>query len=155
VQVQFFFHCEIDESDSEKDEEEEDISSSDEETNNVNSGNSHGSQNQNASPTLFIAAMTCISQLQTLKVYGYVKKTKVIVLIYSGSSHNFRDTKISIQLNIFIYPTSEFQVSISRDRTTSCDGKFHEVEVYINEYKLKSPMYAMPIIGVDILLGAQ
>ena len=89
--------------------------------------------------------MACISQPQTMKVYGYVKKTKVTVLIDSGNSHNFIDTNIARQLNIFIHPTFEFQVSILGNKTTSCDGKCHKVELSMNDYKLKSPMYAMPI----------
>jgi hypothetical protein len=66
--------------------------------------------------------MMGISQPQTLKVYGHVKKTKVTVLIDSGSSHNFIDTKIMRQLNIFIHPTSEFQVTIPRNRTLHVMG---------------------------------
>jgi hypothetical protein len=50
-----------------------------------------------------------ISQPQTLKVFGYIKKTKVTMLIDSGSSHNFIDTRIEKQLNMFIYPTSNFK----------------------------------------------
>lgn len=72
-----------------------------------------------------------------------------------ASSHNFIDTRIAKQLNIFIYPTSEFQVSIPGNKTTSCDGKCHKIELSMSEYKLKSLMYAMPIGGVDIVLGAQ
>jgi hypothetical protein len=39
--------------------------------------------------------------------------------------------------------------------TASCDGKCHKVEISINDYKLKYPMYAMPIRGIDIVLGPQ
>jgi hypothetical protein len=46
-------------------------------------------------PTLSVAAMMGITQPQTLKVFGYIKKTKIIVLIDSGSSHNFIDTMIT------------------------------------------------------------
>jgi hypothetical protein len=99
--------------------------------------------------------MMGISHPQTLKVYGYVKKTKVTMLNDSGSSHNFVDTKIARKLNIFINPTYEFQVSILGNRTTSCDGKCHKVEISMSDYKLKSLMYDMPIRGVDIVLGAQ
>ena len=122
-----FFHCKIDKSDSDKDEEAQDISSSDEETNNEDPQNPHELGNQNTNLTLYGTAMTRIYQPQTLKFYGYIKKTKVVVLIYSGSSHNFIDTNIARQLNIFIHPTSEFQVSIPGNRTMSCDGKFHKV----------------------------
>jgi hypothetical protein len=137
------FHCKIDKSDNDKDEEAWGISSFDEETSNGNLINSHKSGNQNASPTLSITAMTGISQPQTLKVYVYVKKTKVIVFNDSGSSHNFIYTKIKKKLNIFIYPTSKFQVSIPRNRTASCDGKCHKVEVSMNDYNLKYPMYVI------------
>jgi hypothetical protein len=65
--------------------------------------------------------MTTIYQPQTLKVYGYVNKTNVTLIIDSGSSHNFIDANIARTLNMFIHPTSEFQVSILRNRTTSCD----------------------------------
>ena len=36
-----------------------------------------------------------------------------------------------------------------------CDGKCHKLELAIKDYKLRSPMYAMTIRGVDIVLGAQ
>jgi hypothetical protein len=37
----------------------------------------------------------------------------------------------------------------------SCDGKCHKVEIFMSDYKLKNPMHAMPMRGVDIVLGAQ
>ena len=64
-------------------------------------------------------------------------------------------SKVEKKLNIFIYPTSSFQVSIPGKHITSCDGKCHKVELDIKYYKLKSPMYVMEIGGVDIVLGAQ
>lgn len=89
-------------------------------------------QKSNDTPTLSVATMTGISQPRTLKVHGYAKKTKMAILIDSGSSHNFIDTRIDKQLNIFIYPTSKFQVSILGNKTTSCDGKCHKVELSIS-----------------------
>jgi hypothetical protein len=102
------FHCEIDKSDSDKGKEVGEIYSSNEETNNEDSRNPHELGNQKTNTKLSVYAMTSISQPQTLKFYGYVKKTKVTMLIDSGNSHKFIDTNISRQLNIFIHPTSEF-----------------------------------------------
>jgi len=108
--------------------------------NNGDSWNSHELGNQNTSSTLSVVAMMAISPTQTLNVYGYVKKTKVKLLINSVSSHKFIDMNIVMKLNIFIYPTSEFQVSIPGNRTTSCDRRCQNVEVSMNVYKLKSLM---------------
>jgi hypothetical protein len=99
--------------------------------------------------------MIGISQPQTLKVYGYVKKTKVTLFIDSGSSHKFIYTNIARKLNICIHLTSEFQFSIPGNRAMSCDGKCHKVEISMSEYKLKYPMYVMPVEGVDIVLGVE
>jgi hypothetical protein len=54
-----------------------------------------------------------------------------------------------------IYPVFDFQVTILGDNSTSCNGKCHKVEVSINDCNLRSPMYAMVIGGVGIILGAQ
>ena len=49
---------------------------------------------------------------QTLNIKGYIKKKKVIVLIDSGSTHNFIHYKLAKDLNCFVYPVPEFQVMI-------------------------------------------
>ena len=81
----------------------------------------------NITPTLSVATMTGISQSQTLKLFGHIKNTKVTVLVDIGSTHNFIDSRAAKQLNIFIYPTACFQVSIPGNKTTTCDGKFHKI----------------------------
>jgi hypothetical protein len=136
-------------SDSDKEEEVGDTSCFDEDVGNEESNK------PKSMPTFSVAAMMGTTQPQTVKVFGYIKKTKIIVLIASGNSHNFIDTTFAKQLNMFFYPTSDIQIVISRDRTTSCDGKCNKVELTIDNHKLISPMYAMVIGGVDIILGAQ
>ena len=55
-------------------------------------------------PTISCNALAGITTPQTLKIEGYIKKKKVIVLIDSGSTHNFIHSKIAKDLNCFIYP---------------------------------------------------
>ena len=45
-------------------------------------------------PTISCNALAGITKPQTLKIEGYIKKKKVIVLIDSGSTHNFIHSKI-------------------------------------------------------------
>ena len=79
---------------------------------------------------LSVATMTGISQPQNLKLFGDIKGTKVTVLIDSGIIHNIIDPRVAKNLNIFIYPTANFQVSILGNKTTTCDTKFHKVEIH-------------------------
>jgi hypothetical protein len=54
-------------------------------------------------PTISCNALVGISTPQTLKIKGYIKKKKVIVLIDFGSTHNFIHYKLAKALNCFVY----------------------------------------------------
>ena len=82
-------------------------------------------------------ALARITTPQTLKIEGYIEK-KVIVLIDSGSTHNFIHSKIAKDLNCFIYPVLEFQVIVVDGETINCVGKCHNINLSMGEYVLKS-----------------
>jgi hypothetical protein len=68
-------------------------------------------------------ALVGISTSKTLKIEGYIKKKKAIVLIDSGSTHNFIHYKLAKHLNLFVYLVPEFQVMIADGGTINCSGK--------------------------------
>jgi hypothetical protein len=92
---------------------------------------------------------------QTLKIEGYIERKKVIVLIDSGSTHNFVHYKFSKALNFFVYPTPEFQVMIADGGTINCSRKCNKINLTIGEYVMNIPMIAIPMGGVDVVLGIQ
>ena len=75
--------------------------------------------------------------------------------IYCGSTHNFIHYKLVKALNCFIYPALEFQVMIANGGTINCSGKSHKITLTIGEYVLNSPMLAIPMGCVDVVLGVQ
>jgi hypothetical protein len=104
-------------------------------------------------PTISCNALDGISTPQTLKIEGYIKKKKVIVLIDSGSTHNFILYKLAKDLNFFVYPAPEFQVMIADGGTINCSGKFNKINLTMGEYVMNSPMIAIPMGGADVVLG--
>jgi hypothetical protein len=96
-----------------------------------------------------------INTPQTLKIEGYIKNKKVIVLIDSGSTHNFIHYKLAKDLNCFVYPTPEFQVMIVDGGTINCSGKCNKINLTMGEYVMNSPMIAIPMGGDDVVLGIQ
>ena len=106
-------------------------------------------------PTISCHALAGICTPQTLKIEGYIKKRKVTVLIDCGSTHNFIHCKLAKALNCFIYPAPEFQVMIANGGTINCSGKCHKINLTMGEYVLNSPMLAIPMGGVDVVLGVQ
>ena len=77
------------------------------------------------------------------------------MLIDCGSTHNFIHYKLAKALNCFIYPAPEFQVMIANGGTINCSGKCHKINLTMGEYVLNSPMLAIPMGGVDVVLGVQ
>ena len=105
--------------------------------------------------TISCKALARITTPQTLKIEGHIKKKKVIVLIDSGSTHNFIHCKIAKELNYFLYPAPECQVMVASGGTINYSGKCHKIKLSMGEYLLNSPMLSIPMGGVDVVLGVQ
>ena len=99
--------------------------------------------------------MEGITTPQTLKIEGHITKKKVIVLIDSGSTHNFIHCKVAKELNCFLYPAPEFQVMVSNGGAINFSRKCHNIKLTMGEHVLNSPMLSIPMGGVDVVLGVQ
>jgi hypothetical protein len=106
-------------------------------------------------PTISCNALARISTPQTLKIEGYIKKKKVIVLMDSGSTHNLIHYKLAKALNFFVYPAPEFQVMIADRGTINFSRKFNKINLTMGEYVMNSPMIYIPMGGADVVLGIQ
>ena len=51
------------------------------------------------SPTISFNALLGITTPKTIKIEGHIKEKKVIVLLDSGSTHNFIHCKVAKELN--------------------------------------------------------
>jgi carbamoylphosphate synthase small subunit len=96
-------------------------------------------------PMISCNALARISTPQTLKIEGYIKKKKVIVLIDYGSTHNFIYYKLPKDLNLFVYPAPKFQVMIADGGTIKCSGKCNKINITMGEYVMNSPMIDIPV----------
>ena len=105
--------------------------------------------------TISCNTLAGITTPKTIKIGGQIKKKEVIVLIDSGSTHNFIHCKATKELNCFLYPTSECQVMVANGGTINYSGKCHNIKLSMGEYVLTSPMLSIPMGGVDVVLGVQ
>ena len=99
--------------------------------------------------------MVRITTPQTINIEGHIKKKKVIVLIDSGSTHNFIHCKIAKELNWFLYPAPECQVMVANGGTINFSRKCHNIKLTMGEYVLNIPMLSIPMGGVDVVLRVQ
>ena len=72
-------------------------------------------------PVISLHALAGISSPQTLKIRGFIKHCAVVVLIDSGSTHNFIHQKFAEAVHCFVRAVSNFQVQIADGGTMKCE----------------------------------
>jgi hypothetical protein len=105
-------------------------------------------------PVISLNALTGFSAPQTLKLIGYIKHRKVIILVDSGSTHNFIHRRIAQETNFYIRAVNNFQIMIANGGSMKCGGHCENVRLQIGDYHLKSHMFSIDMGGCDIVLGA-
>ena len=60
-------------------------------------------------PVISLNALTGFSTPQTLKLIGYIKNRKVIILVDSGSTHNFFHLRIAQETHYYIHAVNNCQ----------------------------------------------
>jgi len=106
-------------------------------------------------PVISYNALSRITTPQTMKVKGFFKKCPLIVLLDSGSTHNFIDPWVAKATDCYIHPTKTFEVMVGNEGKIACKGTCHNVKLSMGHYTLKSDMYTLPLGGCDIVLGVQ
>jgi hypothetical protein len=71
---------------------------------------------------------------QTLKLIGYIKNRKFIILIDSGIIHNFIHRHIFQETHLYIHAVNKFQIMIVNGGSMKCGGRCENV----------SPNWAVP-----------
>eukprot|EP00253_Pinus_taeda_P025585 PITA_25585 len=106
-------------------------------------------------PVISLHALAGISSPQTLKIRGFIKHRPVVVLIDSGSTHNFIHQKVAEAVHCFVREVSNFQVQIADGGTMKCEGRCENVKLQMGDYQLKTHMFAIHMGGCDIVIGAE
>jgi hypothetical protein len=101
-----------------------------------------------------LIALTSFFAPQTLKLISYIKHRKVIILVDSGSTHNFIHYHIAQETHYYIYVVNNFQIMIANGGSMKCGGHCENVHLQIGDYHLKSYMFVIDMGGCDIVLGA-
>jgi hypothetical protein len=104
-------------------------------------------------PIISLNALTGFSAPQTLKLIGYIKHWKVVILVDSGSTHNFIHHCIAQETHCYIHAINNFQIMIANGGSMKCRGCCENVHLQIGDYHLKSHMFAIDMGSCDIVLG--
>jgi hypothetical protein len=102
-------------------------------------------------PAISLNSLTGFSSPHTLKLIYYINHRKVIILVDSGSTHNFIHRRIGQETHFYIHAINNFQIMIANGGSMKCGGHCENVCLQIGDYHLKSHMFAIDMGSCDIV----
>jgi len=90
-----------------------------------------------------------------MQVHGVINQQSPIVLIDSGSTHNFIKERLAGKLRITCNMEGQFNVKVACGGRISCKGRYIGVQVWLQRITLDVDFYLLPLEGYDMVLGAQ
>lgn len=104
-------------------------------------------------PEISLHALTGWSAARTMRIIAKVGSHELVVLIDSGSTHNFINEKIAELLQLPAVPTEPFNVKVANGAPLKCQGRFENVRVWLQGIPFTLTLYSVPLIGLDMVLG--
>ncbi|CAN6583033.1 unnamed protein product [Malus baccata var. baccata] len=95
------------------------------------------------------------STVQTMKVFSQINGHPVKILLNSGSSHNFVDSKLLKQWGWQAATTKAFEVMIVDGGKVTSSGCCKNVALSLAGYHCLIDLYSLPLGGCDVVLGVQ
>jgi hypothetical protein len=106
-------------------------------------------------PEISLNAIIGSPSPKTMRIVGFIKLNWVIILIDSGSTHNFVDTKLAAALGIHPTGQDSIIVKIANDQEVASPGKSREVEVWMQGHVFRTELFILPLAGCDVVLSIQ
>ena len=110
---------------------------------------------EHVKPKITFYALTGWAAPQTIRVRARISLHKIVVLIDSGSTHNFINARLASVLQLPIQPTPAFSVRVANGEKVICQGKHEKVYVLIQDVPFELTLYSLLIIGLDMVLDIQ
>jgi hypothetical protein len=92
---------------------------------------------------------------QTLNIIGYINHRKVIILVDSGSTHNFICCCIFQKLKCYICVVKKIQIMISNGDSMKCGGLCENVHPEIGQNHLKSHIFSIFMGDCETVLSVE
>ena len=106
-------------------------------------------------PEISLHALLGVTTLQAMCVNGVICGKLVHILINSGSTHNFVNSKFARKLDCCKVPSPTFRVMVANEECLQCDEIYLIVPMEIQGYDFQTNVYPLDLQGSSIVLGMQ
>ncbi|RZS20034.1 hypothetical protein BHM03_00052510 [Ensete ventricosum] len=105
------------------------------------------------SATHTIPTLADYTNLQKLKIEGFLEQQSVIIIIDAGSTHNFMSSKVDAHLMLQKEYYNGFEVKVANGQILKCNQKCPQVKLILQAQDIVADFFLLPLDGFDIVLG--
>jgi hypothetical protein len=111
--------------------------------------------NPETAPEISIQALTGSPSPKTMRILRYVNGCAVVILIDTGSTHNFMDPSIQQRAHLHLQSTTGLLVRVANEDSLCSTGKCVDIPFHIQGNTYHTDFYVLNLGGCDIVLGVQ
>lgn len=93
--------------------------------------------------------------LGTMRVWGRINQQEMVILIDSGSTHNFLDVALWKELQLTISTKDCFEVKVANGAVLKTEGACFDVQLRIQGSCFGVDLNVLSLRGCDVVLGTQ
>ncbi|RWW18286.1 hypothetical protein BHE74_00014939 [Ensete ventricosum] len=93
------------------------------------------------------------TNLQTLKIEGFLEQQSVIILIDAGNTHNLMSNKVAAHLILQKEYYNGFEVKVANGQILKCNQKVPAGKTDPKGADIVADFFLLPLDGFDIVLG--
>ena len=83
---------------------------------------------------------------KTMLIRAMVNGRELVILVDSGSTHNFIRDKVASKLKLAFSSIKPFNVKVANGEPFQCEGKLKNVEVQIQNASFQVTFFSLPLI---------
>ncbi|KAF5450607.1 hypothetical protein F2P56_030941, partial [Juglans regia] len=102
----------------------------------------------------FHAIAGCISP-RTMRVHGKIKNCSVIVLVDTGSTHNFLDPMIARKVGLAVKQGGQITVRVANGDSMNGEGLVQQLQFQMQGHNFTTDFFLLPLGGCDVVVGMQ
>ena len=91
----------------------------------------------------------------TMGVMGRIRHRCFVILIDSGSTHNFIDATLVSQLYLHVDTSQILEVKVANGDLIKTQGVCEKVLIWLQGHKFLVHLHVLPMGGCDLVLGTQ
>jgi hypothetical protein len=106
-------------------------------------------------PEISLHAITGSNHPKTMRIIGKIGNQRIVILIDSGSTHNFLDSSIMQHSQLPLVKENQIRVQIANGDHIVSEGKCVGVQVEVQNFQFITDAFVIVLAGCDMVLGVQ